>query len=122
MHFMFLILFGVLLNSFAQILLKLGMQKIGHFDMTMSNVVPIGLQVATSLPIIGGIACYVVSILVWLIVLSRVEVSVAYPMVSLGYIVAALAGYYWLGEALGPMRVGGIVVIMIGVWMVAKTA
>src|SRR3954466_2665176 len=101
MNPMLLILTGVMLNAAAQMLLKVGMHRIGHFDLTMGNILPIALQVATSLPIIGGMACYVISILVWLVVLSRVEVSMAYPMVSLGYVVTALAAYFWLGEQLG---------------------
>ncbi|MDE3060514.1 MAG: EamA family transporter [Pseudomonadota bacterium] len=122
MNPMLLILTGVMLNAAAQLLLKVGMQRIGHFDLTLANAWPVGLQVATSLPIIGGMACYVISILVWLVVLSRVEVSMAYPMVSLGYVVTALAAYFWLGEQLGPMRLAGIVIILIGVWMVSRTA
>jgi len=122
MNSMILILTGVMLNAAAQLFLKVGMQRIGHFDLTLANALPVGLQVVTSLPIIGGIACYVISILVWLVVLSRVEVSMAYPMVSLGYVVTAIAAYAWLGEQLGPMRLAGIVVILIGVWMVSSTA
>jgi multidrug transporter EmrE-like cation transporter len=117
-----LIMSGVMLNAAAQMFLKVGMHRIGHFDLTLANVWPIGLQVVTSIPVIGGIACYVISILIWLVVLSRVEVSMAYPMVSLGYVVTAFAAYFWLGEQLGPMRLAGIVVILAGVWMVSSTA
>lgn len=122
MNPMILILTGVMLNAMAQLLLKVGMGRIGHFELTLANALPIGLQAATSLPIIGGIACYVISVVVWMIVLSRVEVSMAYPMVSLGYVVTAIAAYAWLGEQLGPMRLAGIAVIMVGVWMVSSTA
>ncbi len=122
MDSMALILTGVMLNAAAQLLLKVGMQKIGHFELAWANAWPVGIQIVTSIPIIGGIACYIISILIWLVVLSRVEVSVAYPMVSIGYIVTALAAYFWLGEQMGAMRLLGIVVIVIGVWMVAKTA
>lgn len=122
MNPMILIMVGVMLNAAAQLLLKMGMHRIGHFDLTLANAWPIGWQVATSLPIIGGMACYVISILVWLVVLSRVDVSMAYPMVSIGYVVTALGAYYWMGEAVGPMRLAGIAVILVGVWMVSKTA
>ena len=122
MNPMILILTGVMLNAAAQLLLKIGMRAIGHFELTSANIVPIGLQVDTSLPIIGGMICYAVSILVWLVVLSRVEVSFAYPLVSIGYVVTALAAYFWLGEALGPMRVAGIAIIIVGVFMVSRTA
>lgn len=117
-----LILVGVGLNAAAQLLLKIGMGRIGHFELSPANVWPVGLKIVTSLPIIGGLVCYVVSVLVWLVVLSRVEVSFAYPMVSLGYIVTALAAYFWLGEAVGPLRVAGIAVILLGVYMVSRTA
>jgi len=122
MNPMILILTGVMLNAAAQILLKIGMNRIGHFDVTLANAWPIGLQLATNLPILGGLACYVISVLVWMVVLSRVEVSFAYPFVSLGYVVTAIIAYAWLGEAVGPMRLAGIAVIMAGVFMVSKTA
>jgi multidrug transporter EmrE-like cation transporter len=121
MNHLFLILIGVVFNTDAQLLLKVGMSRIGHFEVSMANLVPIGSQIATSLPIISGLSCYVFSVLVWLVVLSRVEVSMAYPMMSLGYILTGMVAYAWLGEALGPMRLAGMVVIMIGVWMVSRT-
>ncbi len=116
-----LLLLGVLLNAGAQILLKAGMDKIGHFDFTWSNVWPIGLQVAMSPYVIMGIFSYVISVVVWILVLSRTEVSIAYPMVSLGYVINALAAYYLLGESLTLTRLLGIAVILVGVYLVART-
>lgn len=116
-----LILLGVLLNASAQLLLKAGMNEIGHFDFTLANTLPIGLKVMANLPIIGGCFLYVVSVLVWLLVLSRVQVSFAYPMISIGYIVNALAAYYFFGEPLTSLRVLGIFVIIAGVYLVAQT-
>src|SRR5262249_15832284 len=117
-----LLFFGVLLNAVAQLMLKAGMQRIGHFEFVWANVVPIGLQIVTNFYIFTGMVCYGVSILVWLMVLSRLEVSVAYPMVSLGYILTAVAAWNWFGEALSPMRVAGIAVIILGVFMISRTA
>jgi multidrug transporter EmrE-like cation transporter len=119
---MLLIFTGVFFNAIAQILLKVGMGRIGHFHLTVDNVLPVGVQVITSIPILGGLFCYVFSLAVWLVVLSRVEVSFAYPLVSIGYVVTALAAYFLLGEQLTPMRLAGIAVIMIGVFMVSRTA
>ena len=98
-----LILAGVLLNALAQITLKMGMRGIGHFNFRLENLGSVGLAVATSPFILAGLVCYVVSVVIWLLVLSRVEVSYAYPLLSVGYIVTALAGYLWLHEAMGPM-------------------
>ena len=81
-----LILLSVLINTTAQILLKQGMNKIGYFSFTMANLWPILTKIAFSPYVLGGMFCYVASVFVWLLVLSRVPVSYAYPMVSLGYI------------------------------------
>ena len=62
------------------------------------------------------------SVLVWMAVLSRVEVSVAYPMVSIGYIIVGVAGWYFFGESLSTLRVAGIFVIFLGVYMVNCTS
>lgn len=110
-----------MLNAAAQLLLKIGMNRIGEFEFQLNNIFPIGLQIATNLPIILGIGTYVVSVLVWLMVLSRVDVGVAYPMVSLGYIVTAIASYFFLAESLSALRISGILVILLGVFLVARS-
>jgi multidrug transporter EmrE-like cation transporter len=116
-----LVLTGVLLNAAAQLLLKAGTNSIGHFDFTLANALPIGMQVAREPHILGGLSCYVVSVVVWILALSRVEVSVAYPMLSLGYVVNAVAAWYLFGESLNAMRLGGIAVIIVGVVLVARS-
>ena len=116
-----LVLTGVLLNAFAQLFLKAGARDVGHFDFSMANLVPIGWKLATNLPIIGGLTCYVVSVVIWILALSRVEVSIAYPMLSIGYVVNAALAYWLFGEAVGPMRIAGIAVIILGVFIVAKS-
>jgi len=116
-----LILFGVLLNAGAQLLLKAGMNQIGHFEFTLVNAVPIGIKVMANPPIITGLCMYVMSVIVWLLVLSRVQVSFAYPMLSIGYIVNALAANYFFGEPLTSMRMLGIFIIIFGVYLVART-
>lgn len=116
-----LILLGVLLNAAAQLCLKAGVRQIGHFDFSASNVLPIGWSLATNLPILGGLSCYVVSVVVWIMALSRVEVSIAYPMLSIGYVVNALLAYWLFGEALSAQKLIGIGVIIIGVVLVARS-
>lgn len=117
-----LILLGVLLNAGAQLMLKAGMSQIGHFEFSMGNIVPIGFKVMGNPPIITGLCMYVFSVAVWLLVLSRVQVSYAYPMLSIGYVVNALAANYLFGEPLSSMRVLGIFIIIAGVYLVAQTS
>jgi multidrug transporter EmrE-like cation transporter len=116
-----LILLGVLLNAAAQLLLKAGMTQIGHFEFSMANVVPIALKVMMNFPIVAGLTAYVVSVVVWLLVLSRVQVSYAYPMLSIGYVVNAVAAYFLFGESLSVVRVTGIFVIIAGVYLVSQS-
>jgi len=116
-----LILLGVLLNAGAQLLLKEGMRRIGHFEFAWVNVAPIALQVAVNPFVLLGLFAYVVSVLVWLLVLSRVEVSFAYPMLSIGYIVNAVAGYYLFQENLSMTRITGILIIIAGVYLVTRS-
>jgi len=115
------ILLGVLLNAAAQLLLKAGTNAVGRFEFTAANIVPIGTKLAFEPHIAGGVACYVVSLVVWLVGLSRVEVSVAYPMLSIGFALNAVLAWWLLGEAVTPMRMLGIAVIILGVYMVARS-
>lgn len=112
---------GVLLNAAAQLLLKAGTNRIGTFDFALANVVPIGLKIAASPFVLGGLACYVVSVVVWILALSRVPVSVAYPMLSIGYIVNAAAAWFLFGESLTAQKLVGIGFIIVGVWLVARS-
>ena len=116
-----LLMTGVLLNAGAQLLLKAGTNSIGAFEYSAANIVPIGWKLATEPHIVGGLSCYVVSVVVWIMALSRVEVSIAYPLLSVGYVVNAIAAYYLFGEAVTPMRLTGIAVIILGVWIVARS-
>jgi multidrug transporter EmrE-like cation transporter len=116
-----LILTGVLLNAAAQLMLKAGTNAVGHFEFTAGNIVPVGMKLALQPFILGGVACYVVSLVVWIMGLSRVEVSIAYPMLSIGYIINAVAAWYLFGESVTAMRMTGIGFIIVGVFLVARS-
>lgn len=116
-----LILTGVTLNAVAQLLLKLGVNGVGHFEFTRVNIIPVGLQLVSQWPIMAGLVCYGISVVVWILGLSRVDVSIAYPMLSLGYILNALGAWYFLGESVSAQRLIAIGVIMIGVILLARS-
>jgi multidrug transporter EmrE-like cation transporter len=121
MRYLPLIFTGVLLNAIAQLALKQGMRQIGHFDFTPSTLLAMSWRIGTNGYVVFGLACYVVSVAVWLLALSRVEVGFAYPMLSVGYIVTAIAAFYLFGEALNPVRIAGIAVIIFGVFLISRT-
>jgi len=116
-----LLMTGVLLNAAAQLLLKAGTNAVGQFDLSMRNILPVGARLALEPHIAGGLACYVVSVAVWIVGLSRVPVSVAYPMLSVGYIVNAVAAWYLFGESLTAQKLVGIAFIVAGVFLVARS-
>ena len=115
------LLIGILLNAAGQFLLKAGMDRIGAFAFSLNNVVPIAMQVAVNPYIILGLACYGFSVIAWLMGLSRVDVSIAYPLLSLGYIVTTVAAYFLLHENVSTLRIFGILVILTGVFIVARS-
>jgi multidrug transporter EmrE-like cation transporter len=117
-----LILTGVLLNAAAQIFLKLGMKAIGEFSFSLTAMIPAAVRVCLSPFIIAGMACYGISVVIWLLVLSRVDVTYAYPMLSVGYIATAFAGTILLGEIMTPFRWLGVLVICAGVVLITRTA
>jgi len=116
-----LVLTGVLLNAAAQLLLKAGTNAVGHFAFDLDNIIPAGLKLALEPHILGGLGCYVVSVVVWIMALSRVPVSIAYPMLSIGYVVNALVAWQWFGEALAAQKMAGIGFIIVGVYLVARS-
>jgi len=116
-----LVMAGVLLNAAAQLLLKAGTNAIGSFEFTAANVLPVGAKIATQPWILGGVGCYVVSVVIWILALSRTQVSIAYPMLSIGYVVNAIAAWYLFGESVTGARLGGIGLIVLGVFIVARS-
>jgi multidrug transporter EmrE-like cation transporter len=115
-----LIFTGVMLNAAAQILMKAGTNAVGHFEFSMENVLPIGWKLATEWHIVTALFCYGISVVVWILALSRVPVSIAFPLLSMAYIVTALAAWYLLGEPLSMTKLFGIGVIILGVIIISR--
>ena len=82
-----LILTGVLLNAAAQLVLKKGMSQIGSIQVDINSILTMVLKASTNIYVWSGLIFYVISFVVWLMVLSRVEVSYAYPFLSICYII-----------------------------------
>ena len=119
MNNILMILGSVLLNALAQLLIRKGMLQIGSVG--MGNIVDNIVPMISNLWLWGAMLSYAISILMWMSVLSKVEVSYAYPFLSVGYIVAAVAGYALFNENLSITRIAGIVVICIGVILISRS-
>jgi multidrug transporter EmrE-like cation transporter len=112
---------GVLLNAGAQLLLKAGTNVLGVLELTPDTWADTLIRMATQGYFVLGAACYALSLPVWILGLSRVPVSVAYPLLSVGYIVNAIAAHFLFGESVSMTRWLGIGFIVIGVALVAKS-
>jgi drug/metabolite transporter (DMT)-like permease len=115
------ILAGICLNAVAQLLLKAGTNAVGIIEFGSGKLLETGLALAVQPPILGGLACYAISVVVWIVGLSRVNVTIAYPMLSLGYIVNALGAWMFLGESLSLQRIAAIGIIIGGVALLVRS-
>lgn len=116
-----MVLTGVILNAGAQLLLKAGTNVFPALDLDSERLIVSGWRILTEPHIVGGLLCYVLSVAIWIAALARVEVSVAYPMLSIGYVVNALAAWILFGELLSAQKIVGILVIIVGVFLVARS-
>ncbi|MBI3370554.1 MAG: EamA family transporter [Betaproteobacteria bacterium] len=116
-----LILVAILLGTCAQLLLKAGANVIGPVALDSDAIFAATLRFALEPRILAGTGCYAVSLVVWILGLTRMEVSVAYPMLSIGFALNAALAWWLLGEAVTPMRMLGIGVIIVGVALVARS-
>jgi multidrug transporter EmrE-like cation transporter len=116
-----LVLIGVLLNAGAQLLIKAGTNSLGTLASPDGPVQTV-FRIVFQPYILGGLMAYVVSVAVWIVVLSRVPVSVAYPMLSIGYVVNAVLGYLLFREDLTMVKIIGIGIIIVGVILIARPA
>jgi multidrug transporter EmrE-like cation transporter len=117
---LFFILTSVLLSVSAQILLKHGMTSKPVQMALTSNPIDAIIEISTNMSIIGGISAYASSMVVWLFVLSKVDVSTAYPFVGIGFIGTMLFAHYFLGESITTFKMIGTVLIFLGVVFISR--
>lgn len=114
------IMAAVILVVVGQTLAKLGMQSLGNID-TSRGLAAFYLKVFLNPYIITGTVLYGSAVFFWLYVLSKAELSFAYPFLALTYVLVILAAWLILGESIPILRWVGLLVICIGVFLVAKS-
>jgi len=106
----------VCLTAAAQVLMKLGMSSPAiQQALASGSLRELAGMVLASPAIWGGMLCFGASAGLWLLVLGRLEVSAAYPLVSLGVVLTTLAGIFILGESAGMYKILGVTLIVAGV-------
>jgi drug/metabolite transporter (DMT)-like permease len=115
------LLCGVLLNAFAQLWLKAATRISGPLVATDASVMTKALKLLVVPSLWYALTAYGVSVIVWIVGLSRVPVSQAYPLLSLGYVLNIGLAWWLFGEVPNAQRVLGVGVIIVGVVLVARS-
>lgn len=121
MKFLPFILFTVMTNAAAQLMLKYGMMNLGPLSFANVNPVLKILQIVFSPWIFAGLTVFVISMASHLYVLSKVELSFAYPFLSLAYVAVAVFAYFVFREDLNALRIAGIAFICVGTVLIAQS-
>ena len=121
LKFIPLILFSVALNASAQLFLRKGMPNVSL--VTNQGVLELAqgaIRVVLNPWVFSGLSCYAISIVLWMYVLSKVQVSFAYTFLSVGYVIVVGAAYLFFREPVSVMKLAGIALICAGVVLVAR--
>ena len=116
-----LVMTGVLLNAIAQLALKASVSDTGIIGLDIQSLLSSAGSLASNLWLWLGLICYAISVVVWILALSRVDVSIAYPMLSIGYIVNAAAAWHLFNEPMNIGKIIGIGIIILGVYILARS-
>ena len=116
-----MILFTVLTNALAQILLKKGMLVTGHFHFSAQEIATVLPRLLLNPFLILGMVVFVISMASHLLVLSRVDLSFAYPFLSLAYVVATAYAYFVFNEDVNAFRIAGIAFICVGTILISRS-
>jgi drug/metabolite transporter (DMT)-like permease len=115
------ILFTVLTNAAAQVMLKHGMITLGPLTFSTDTIVARVFQIIFNPWVFAGLTMFVISMASHLFVLSKVDLSFAYPFLSLAYVIVALVAWFLFKEELGTMKIAGIAFICIGTILIAQS-
>lgn len=115
-----LILISVFLGAIGQVLVKWGAVNL-QLNFSGVYLLPSILSILKNLPVMCGVLSYGISFLLWIKVLSKVELSYAYPMVSIGYVLIMFFSYFFFKENISMIRILGVVFIIIGVILVSRS-
>jgi drug/metabolite transporter (DMT)-like permease len=115
------ILFTVMTNAAAQVMLKYGMITLGPISFSADTIIQRIFQIVFNPWVFAGLCMFVISMASHLFVLSKVDLSFAYPFLSLAYVAVALFAWAVFKEELGTFKIAGIALIMVGTILIAQS-
>ena len=120
MNYLPFILFTVFTNATAQLMLKAGMSSMGSISFTTDTAILRIFQIVFNPWVFAGLVTFVISMASHLYVLSKVDISFAYPFLSLAYVAVAIFAWLVFKEDLGALKIAGIALICIGTVLIAQ--
>ncbi len=118
-----LIIFSISLAVCGQVSLKVGMNKIGEISVAhLSRPIQTLIKVFSNSNVFFGLALYVIAAVIWLVVLSRVDLSFAYPMMGLSYVLILFISKFFLKENVMSLRWLGASLICLGVVLISRSS
>jgi multidrug transporter EmrE-like cation transporter len=116
-----LVLIPVFIGAFGQIFLKKGMLQVGGFAIRNTNMLHKFIEIFLNPWVLTGFVFYFLSSLLWLIAISRIQLSIAYPMLSISYILVLVASWFLFNEPVTLVRWSGVAVICAGVYLISRS-
>ena len=102
---------SIVLAAYGQFALKVGTGQVK----SNGGLIRMFMDMAGNINVIMALACFVVSMAIWVFVLRKLELSIAYPMVSLGYVVVFALSFFLLHEPFTLPKLLGTGLIVLGV-------
>lgn len=113
-----LIVISVILSACGQVAMKMGASTLSSKnDMLLMKFI----HYLTNIPIMVGLALYGISAFVWIAAIEKVQLSYAYPMAALGYVLVAAMSVWFFQEPMSIMRIAGLVIIVVGVIVISQS-
>ncbi len=122
---MLFVLASVILSACAQLFMKASMIELQAVDVWhLAAAYP--AELPAWLPVIAwgvaGLGCYALSLIFWVVALAEYELSLAYPMLGLSYVLVYAAAVFWprFGESVSLSRTMGVLLIMVGIALIQR--
>lgn len=121
MKSLLLIFVSVILGVLGQLSMKQGMLEVGYIPLELAKFGSSFSRIITTPFVLLGLFLYAVSAMFWLVVLSRVELSYAYPMISIGYVLVVFLSWALFHEHISSSRILGVLLICSGVLLIVRS-
>ena len=116
-----LVMVCVILAAFGQIAMKHGMNDVGKEGMSKLTSIKGLFNIFTNKYVFVGCLLYAFGLVLWLFALSMLDVSLMYPLISIGYVLTAVLAFVFLKENITTLRWAGIALVVIGSIMIIRT-